>query len=104
MHRSNCSTAVEASPTRSPSLTRLRLDAALYEPAPPRRPGQMGRPRLKGERLPNLSMIVEDFGTIWTPLTDEDEKADPPRSTLCEGLQAICELQMGSKWKEDRGP
>jgi hypothetical protein len=27
-------------------LTRLRLDAALYEPAPPRYPGQMGRPRL----------------------------------------------------------
>ena len=24
-------------------ITRLRLDAALYEPAPPRRPGQMGR-------------------------------------------------------------
>jgi hypothetical protein len=35
-------------------ITRLRLDAALYEPAPPRRPGQIGRPRLKGERLPNL--------------------------------------------------
>jgi len=31
-------------------ITRLRLDAALYEPAPPRRPGQRGRPRLKGER------------------------------------------------------
>jgi hypothetical protein len=50
-------------------ITRLRLDAALYEPAPPRHPHQMGRPRLKGERLPNLSMIVEDFGTIWTPIT-----------------------------------
>src|SRR5215208_2099306 len=36
-------------------ITRLRLDAALYEPAPPREPGQIGRPRLKGERLPNLS-------------------------------------------------
>ena len=35
-------------------VTRLRLDAALYEPAPPRRTGQLGRPRLKGERLPNL--------------------------------------------------
>src|SRR5215207_4436709 len=35
-------------------------------------------------------------------ITDVDEKADPPRSTLCEGLQAIYELQMGSKWKEDR--
>jgi len=27
-------------------VTRLRLDAALYEPAPPRGPGQKGRPRL----------------------------------------------------------
>ena len=29
-------------------ITRLRLDAALYEPAPPRRPHQIGRPRIKG--------------------------------------------------------
>src|SRR5215218_3556903 len=36
-------------------VTRLRLDAALYEPAPPRRPGTVGRPRTKGARLPNLS-------------------------------------------------
>ena len=50
-------------------ITRLRLDAALYEPAPPRRPHQMGRPRLKGERLPNLSMIAEDPATVWTPIT-----------------------------------
>ncbi len=33
-------------------ITRLRLDAALYKPAAPRRLGQIGRPRLKGERLP----------------------------------------------------
>jgi len=46
-------------------VTRLRLDAALYEPAPPRRPGQIGRPRLKGERLPNLSEVAEGPGTIW---------------------------------------
>jgi hypothetical protein len=48
-------------------ITRLRLDAALYEPAPPRRPGQKGRPRLKGERLPNLSEVVEDPKTVWKP-------------------------------------
>jgi hypothetical protein len=46
-------------------ITRLRLDAALYEPAPPRRPGQIGRPRLKGERLPNLSVVAEDSSTVW---------------------------------------
>jgi hypothetical protein len=50
-------------------VTRLRLDAALYEPAPPRRPHQIGRPRLKGGRLPNLSVVVEDPDTDWTPMT-----------------------------------
>ena len=53
-------------------VTRLRLDAALYEPAPSRRPGQMGRPRLKGKRLPNLSAVVEDPATFWTPVTVSD--------------------------------
>jgi hypothetical protein len=53
-------------------ITRLRLDAALYEPAPPRKPGQMGRPRLKGERLPNLSVVVEDPATVWRTITVAD--------------------------------
>jgi hypothetical protein len=48
-------------------ITRLRLDAALYEPAPPRRRGQRGRPRLKGKRLPNLSVVAEDPSTGWKP-------------------------------------
>src|SRR5215212_1819266 len=46
-------------------ITRLRLDAALYEPAPPRKPGQMGRQRLKGKRLPNLSVVAEDPSVRW---------------------------------------
>jgi hypothetical protein len=50
-------------------ITRLRLDAALYQPAPPRYPGQMGRPRLKGERLPNLSVVAEDPATFWRTIT-----------------------------------
>jgi hypothetical protein len=50
-------------------ISRLRLDAALYEPAPPRYPAQMGRPRIKGERLPNLSIVAEDPATVWCPIT-----------------------------------
>jgi hypothetical protein len=46
-------------------VSRLRLDAALYEPAPVRRPGQIGRPRIRGERLPNLSEVAEDPTTVW---------------------------------------
>jgi len=34
-------------------ITRLRLDASLFEPAPKRRPNQKGRPRLKAKPSPN---------------------------------------------------
>jgi hypothetical protein len=47
-------------------ITRLRLDAALYEPAPPRRPRQTGRPRLKGVRLPTLQAVLDSARTRWT--------------------------------------
>lgn len=40
-------------------VTRLRLDAALYEPAPERAPKQMGRPRKKGHRLPTLQEVAK---------------------------------------------
>jgi hypothetical protein len=50
-------------------ITCLRLDAALYEPAPPRRSHQIGRPRLKGEHLPNLSEVAEASSTAWKPTT-----------------------------------
>jgi hypothetical protein len=46
-------------------VTRLRLDAALYEPAPPRLPGALGRPRTKGARLPTLAEVLADNGTPW---------------------------------------
>jgi hypothetical protein len=50
-------------------ISRLRLDATLYEPTPPRRPGQRGRPRLKGRRLPNLSVVAGDPATTRSPIT-----------------------------------
>jgi hypothetical protein len=50
-------------------ITRLRLDAALYDLAPPRRPGQTGRPRKKGARRPTLQHLLMDARTQWTPLT-----------------------------------
>jgi hypothetical protein len=46
-------------------ITRLRIDAALFEPAPPRQPGQRGRPRKKGERLPSLQTRLTDPKTTW---------------------------------------
>jgi DDE superfamily endonuclease len=50
-------------------ITRLRLDAALYDPAPPRKPGQNGRPRKKGARRPTLQHVLADPHTQWTPIT-----------------------------------
>lgn len=43
----------------------LRLDAALYVPAPLRLPGTNGRPRVKGERLPQLTQVHKDAQTSW---------------------------------------
>jgi hypothetical protein len=47
-------------------ITRLRLDANLFAPAPERRPGQRGRPPLKGKPLPKLSAVLIDPKTAWT--------------------------------------
>jgi hypothetical protein len=46
-------------------ISRLRLDAGLYEPAPPRQPGTRGRPRVKGARLPSLRERLADPATAW---------------------------------------
>jgi hypothetical protein len=50
-------------------ITRLRLDAALYAPAPPRKPRQNGRPRLKGKRVPTLAQILANPATLWVTAT-----------------------------------
>lgn len=47
-------------------VTRLRLDAALYEPAPARIPGQVGRPRKAGKRLPTLQETANNKETPWS--------------------------------------
>jgi hypothetical protein len=44
-------------------VTRLRLDAALYDPAPPY--AGRGRPRLKGKRLPTLAALLKADTTQW---------------------------------------
>jgi DDE superfamily endonuclease len=49
-------------------ISRLRLDARLFEPAPPRRPGQPGRPRRVGGELPKLAAVAENPATRWIPI------------------------------------
>lgn len=50
-------------------VTRLRLDAALYEPAPPREKGKKGAPRKKGQRQPTLAQRLDDPATLWEMVT-----------------------------------
>ena len=45
-------------------ITRFRLDAAWYEPVPPRPAGQRGRPRVKGVRRPTLAHVLHDGETV----------------------------------------
>jgi hypothetical protein len=49
-------------------ITRLRLDARLYAPAPKRKKGQKGRPRVKGERKPSLQKKLQSGRTRWASI------------------------------------
>ena len=49
---------LEHRPPNVEVVSRLRLDAALWAPAPKRRPGQKGRPRRRGARLPTPQAIA----------------------------------------------
>jgi DDE superfamily endonuclease len=60
-------------------ITRLRLDAALSDPPPPRELGQRGRPRLKGKRRSTLEAVLADEKTQWSKLTIDDWYGEGPR-------------------------
>ena len=66
-------------------ITKLRKDASLYQPAPPRRPGQIGRPRVVGARLPSPTAVLDDPATPWTPC----------RATTSDGADLMVELTSG---------
>ena len=60
-------------------ITRLRIDASLFAPAPRRRAGQMGRPRVKGRRLPTFKAVLADPKTVWSPITVTEWYGGRPR-------------------------
>ena len=60
-------------------ITRLRLDAALYEPAPTT-PAKRGRPRKKGQRLPTLEKVAEDQHTRWKQLIVQEWYGEKKRN------------------------
>jgi hypothetical protein len=56
-------------------VVRGHPDAALYELPPPRQPGQRGRPRTRGDRLPNpqtwAAQHRQAFGNVVVPMYGE---------------------------------
>lgn len=50
-------------------VTRLRLDAALFDPAPERVSGAPGRPLRKGTRQPSLKARLTAEDTLWRTVT-----------------------------------
>jgi hypothetical protein len=70
-------------------VTRLRLDAALYAPAPPRLVGQIGRPRLKGPRQPTLAAVAADPHTRWTEQTVAQWYGNGPRTVEITSATAV---------------
>jgi DDE superfamily endonuclease len=46
-------------------VVRFRMDAALFAPVPPRKPGTNGRPRKRGPRVPKLTEVAAEPTTVW---------------------------------------
>lgn len=49
-------------------ISHVHPKGAMYEPAPPRLPGQKGRGRKKGKRLPGMAEWAADPNSPWTEL------------------------------------
>jgi hypothetical protein len=59
------SSLIKGRPNRVTLIGRGRLDAALFARPPKPRRGQMGRPRLKGERLPSPEKHAQSKKARW---------------------------------------
>ncbi|MCZ7572834.1 MAG: transposase [Ardenticatenaceae bacterium] len=67
-------------------ITRLRLDAARYDPPPLRTTTTRGRPRLKGKRQPTLSQHLTSPSTSWQQV----------RVPWYGGIERLVELATGT--------
>lgn len=86
-------------------VTRLRLDAALYDPAPPY--SGKGRPRKKGQRLPTLAQVLRDPDTDWTmtPLTWYDGQVrDMEITSACAVWYHTGKAPLPMRWVLVRDP
>jgi hypothetical protein len=65
------SSLIKDRPANVTLIGRGRLDATLYAPPPKRRPGQMGRPRVRGKQLPSPAQQVRSKNARWKPVRIE---------------------------------
>jgi hypothetical protein len=61
-------TCLQSLPRPITCISRLRLDARLFEPPPAPIPHRPGRPRLVGARLPSVKHRLAAPDTVWTKL------------------------------------
>ena len=69
---------------RTHLTSRIRRDAALYQPAPPRT-GRRGRPRTKGDRLPSRPGTTTARAADWQQVDVELRGRTVPRLVLVRG-------------------
>jgi hypothetical protein len=70
-------------------VTQLRLDAALYEPAPVHEHNPVGRPRKKGPRLPRLSEVLANQQTVWQKVTVDNWYGQGPTPVEITSTTAV---------------
>jgi hypothetical protein len=80
------SKALRGLPERVTVTSRLRSNARLYAPKPPKT-GRRGQPAKKGERLRSLKAIAEDPATVWEEI--ELTRCGRSQRVLCHTMQAL---------------
>jgi len=78
--------ALAGLPERVRVTARLRANASLHAPKPPRTGGR-GRPAEKGRRLPSLKAIADDPATAWEEV--EVVRGGRRQSVLCHAFEAL---------------
>jgi hypothetical protein len=70
-------------------VTRVRLEAARYDPAPPRTPRQTGRPRLQGQRWPTFAHVRHDVTAWWRTVLVRGWYGPPERGVEITSATAV---------------
>ena len=78
--------AMRGLPERVAVASRLKSNAALYAPKPPRT-GKRGQPAKKGKRLPKLQAIADDTATSWEQV--EVSRGGKRHKTLVHCFEAL---------------